>query len=118
MKKGRNALLQEYRSTEPGSSCRKPTSIVDIVGAQGYHHIVKTIAVTIEEDTLTCVDRLLEDPAGPWKNRSELVRQALQEFLREVERSRQEAHETVVFRQHREHLAAQARALVAEQAEP
>ena len=79
---------------------------------------MKTIAITIGEDTLASLDRLLKDPAGSWKNRSEIVRQALREFLREVERSRQEAHETAVFREHRERLAAQARALIAEQAEP
>jgi Arc/MetJ-type ribon-helix-helix transcriptional regulator len=90
---------------------------VDILVPGAYHHIVKTIAITIEEDTLTCLDRLLEDPAGPWKNRSDLVRQALQKFLQEVERSRQEAHEAAIFREHRKQLAAQARALVAEQAE-
>jgi len=79
---------------------------------------MKTIAITIEEGTLSSLDRLLEEPAGPWRSRSELVRQALQAFLREVERSRQEAREAAVFREHREQLAAQARALVAEQAEP
>jgi Arc/MetJ-type ribon-helix-helix transcriptional regulator len=79
---------------------------------------MKTIAVTIDEDTLSYIDHLLAPPAGPWKNRSELVRQALHQFLREVERGRQEAHETAVFREHRERLAAQARALISEQAEP
>ena len=92
--------------------------LLDGISIARYHPNMKTIAVTIDEDTLSSIDHLLAPPAGPWKNRSELVRQALHQFLRDVERSRQEAHETAVFREHRERLAAQARALIAEQAEP
>jgi metal-responsive CopG/Arc/MetJ family transcriptional regulator len=79
---------------------------------------MKTIAITIDEGTLGSIDNLLTAPAGPWKSRSELVRQALQEFVREAKRCREEAHEAAVFREHRERLAAEARALIAEQSEP
>ena len=79
---------------------------------------MKTIAITIDEVTLASIDDLLNEPSGPWKNRSQLVREALHEFVREAERLRQEAHEAAVFREHRERLAAQAHALIAEQAEP
>jgi metal-responsive CopG/Arc/MetJ family transcriptional regulator len=79
---------------------------------------MKTIAVTIDEDTLCSIDGLLAAPSGPWKSRSQLVREALQEFVREAERRREEAHEAAIFREHRERLAAQARALISEQAEP
>src|SRR5437879_13924510 len=82
-----------------------------------YHSNMKTIAVTIDPDTLASLDHLLSAPSGPWKSRSPLVRQALQEFVREAERQREEAHEAAVFREHRERLAAEARALIAEQAE-
>ncbi len=92
--------------------------LLDDISIAPYHPNMKTIAVTIDEDTLSCIDHLLAPPAGPWKNRSELVRQALHQFLVEVLRRREEAHETEVFREHRERLAAQARALIAEQAEP
>lgn len=79
---------------------------------------MKTIAITIDEETLSSIDGLLSPPTSRWKNRSELVRQALREFVREVERTWQEEHEAAVFREHRDCLAAEARALIAEQAEP
>jgi metal-responsive CopG/Arc/MetJ family transcriptional regulator len=78
---------------------------------------MKTIAITMDEDTLSSIDRLLAPRTGPWKNRSQLVRQALQQFLKDLERTREEEHEATVFQEHRERLAAQARALIAEQAE-
>lgn len=83
-----------------------------------YRSNMKTIAVTIDEDTLCSIDGLLAAPSGPWKSRSQLVREALQEFVRKAERHREEAHEAAVFHEHRDRLGAQARALIAEQAEP
>jgi metal-responsive CopG/Arc/MetJ family transcriptional regulator len=91
---------------------------IDATNRTMYHPNMKTIAVTIDEDTLGSIDHLLTTPTGPWKSRSELVRQALQEFVREAERRREEEHETAVFRLHRDRLAAEAQALIEEQAEP
>ncbi len=78
---------------------------------------MKTIAITIDEDTLSSIDGMLSLQAGPWKSRSQLIRQALQQFLRELERAQAEEHEAAVFRQNRERLAAEAQALLADQAE-
>jgi metal-responsive CopG/Arc/MetJ family transcriptional regulator len=88
------------------------------MGAISYYPNVKTIAITIDEDTLSLIDGLLAARSGPWKSRSQLVREALHEFVLEAERRRQEVHEAAVFREHRDRLAAQARALISEQAEP
>jgi metal-responsive CopG/Arc/MetJ family transcriptional regulator len=79
---------------------------------------VKRISIAIDEETLSAIDALLADQAGPWRSRSQLIREAVRQFLREAERRCQEAHEAAVFCKHREELAAQARALIAEQAEP
>ena len=71
---------------------------VDDVNPMTYDPDMKTIAVTIDPATLASIDHLLTAPAGSWKSRSELVRQALQEFVREAERRREEEHETVIYR--------------------
>jgi Arc/MetJ-type ribon-helix-helix transcriptional regulator len=93
------------------------SAMLDAMRRAMYDPNMKTIAVTIDSDTIAAIDHLLSAPAGPWKSRSELVRQALQEFVREVERRREEEHETAVFRENRERLAAEARDLIADQAE-
>ena len=83
-------------------------------------HNYDTVAVAGWGDT---IDRYLPAQSGHgaipgmWRTIAELVRQALREFVREVERTWQEEHEAAVFREHRDHLAAEARALIAEQAE-
>ena len=76
---------------------------------------MKTIAITIDEDILARVDRLTRSRQGG-RNRSHLIRQAVQEYVLRLERMAQEDHEAAVFRSHRERLAQQARALVREQA--
>lgn len=76
---------------------------------------MKTIAITIEEATLKCLDELAMASPRP-RSRSALVRAALREFL-ERERQREiEALEHKVLRKHRKRLARQARALIREQA--
>ena len=88
---------------------------------------MKTIAVSIDEDTIEALGRITRDearmvsgrrrpPKAP--NRSELVRRALREFVERRERSEREAKERLAIARHRDLLDRQAAALVGEQAEP
>jgi hypothetical protein len=91
---------------------------------------MKTIAVSIDEATLTGIDRLARSagkqgpPArGPGRreaggNRSRIVRQALREFLQRRESLRREERERKIYAKNRRLIARQAEALVGEQAEP
>ena len=92
--------------------------------AQRYEDIVKTIAVTIDEATLRALDRFTASSGRAKKgrarhgNRSELVRQALQEFLARREQEQRERAEWEIWEQHIDQINRQAALLVAEQAEP
>lgn len=88
---------------------------------------MKTIAVSIDEPTLEGLDRLMRSSAGPatrrakgraGRNRSRIVRLALQEFLKRHEGLRRNEQERRVFAAHRRLIARQAKALVGEQAAP
>jgi len=79
--------------------------------------IMKTIAISIDEPTLGALDRLARKGRVRGK-RSELVREALVEFLARREGQEQEALERAAIAKHRSLLNRQARAMVAEQAEP
>jgi metal-responsive CopG/Arc/MetJ family transcriptional regulator len=70
---------------------------------------MKTITISIDEQTLEALDRLAEKLGVPGK-RSELVRKALSEFVA------QDAIERAVIAKHRSLLARQAKAMVAAQA--
>ena len=76
---------------------------------------MKTIAITIDEDMLKRIDRLVAINAAA-RNRSQMIRQAIQEFIARLERLAEEEHEREIFRRHRQRLARQADALVKEQA--
>ena len=78
---------------------------------------MKTIAISIDEPTLGALDRLVRKGRVRGK-RSELVREALAEFLARRERLEQEAHERAAIARHRALLACEAKAMVAEQAQP
>ena len=78
---------------------------------------MKTIAISIDEPTLEALDRFARRQRVPRK-RSELVREAVAEFLARRERLEQEAGERAAIAKHRRLLARQAKALVAEQARP
>jgi len=78
---------------------------------------MKTIAISIDEPTLGALDRLARKGRARGK-RSELVREALVEFLARREDQEQEALERATIVKHRELLARQAKAMVAEQAKP
>jgi metal-responsive CopG/Arc/MetJ family transcriptional regulator len=82
------------------------------IAAWQYNSIVKTIAITIDEDMLAQVDRLSE------KGRSRLIRDAIRSYLAQRERQMEERRESTIIRKHRARLARQARALVREQAKP
>jgi metal-responsive CopG/Arc/MetJ family transcriptional regulator len=88
---------------------------------------MKTIAISIDEPTLESIDRLAKGSRGdsprsggsrrkPGLSRSQVVRLALHEFLARRDRTQREERERRVFAEHRELLARQAAALVAEQA--
>jgi len=74
---------------------------------------MKTIAITIDEDTLARVDRLAVRDGG--KNRSQLIRRAVDEYVSRAERTSEHQREDAVVRRHRGRLARQAAALVREQ---
>jgi metal-responsive CopG/Arc/MetJ family transcriptional regulator len=78
---------------------------------------MKTIAVSIDEPTLVALDRLAQKGRVRGK-RSELVREALAEFLARREDQEREALERTAISKHRSLLARQAKAMVAEQAKP
>lgn len=73
---------------------------------------MKTIAISIDEDTLARVDRV----AG--RNRSRLLREAVREYVARLERVAGDAREAEIVRRHRGRLARQAGALVRAQAKP
>ena len=75
--------------------------------------IVKTIAITIGDDMLKRIDRLTAEAS---RNRSEIIREAVQQYLARIEALAEEEWETKIFRKHRSRLARQAAALVKKQA--
>ena len=84
-------------------------------------HIIvymKTIAISIDEDTLDRVDRLAKSSNQAGKNRSHVIRLAIREYVSRLERQAEEEREAAILRRHRGSLARQAKALVREQAKP
>jgi Arc/MetJ-type ribon-helix-helix transcriptional regulator len=88
---------------------------------------MKTIAISIDDPTLTALDRLVgTGPEGVRNrrggkrtgNRSEVVRLALQEFIARRAKLAREQRERGILAANRERLAREAAALVAEQAKP
>jgi metal-responsive CopG/Arc/MetJ family transcriptional regulator len=81
---------------------------------------MKTIAITIDDDTLKDLDRLIASgsPAGTARSRSRMIRDAVREYIRTRERAAAEAHEAAVIRRHRTRLMKQSRAAIREQAKP
>lgn len=77
---------------------------------------MKTIAISIDESTLKRIDRLMVRNGAPWKSRSEVIRDALQQFVARLERAAEEERERDIFRKHAARLNRQAEALIKEQA--
>ncbi len=73
---------------------------------------MKTIAISIEEPMVDALDQL----ARAGTSRSEVVREAIGEYLERRARLEREQQERRVIAEHRELLARQAAALVSEQA--
>jgi len=74
---------------------------------------MKTIAITIDEPTLNIVDAMAEKQE---MNRSELIREAVQDYVAQKETETEEEREREIFRRHRRKLKRQVSALVREQA--
>jgi metal-responsive CopG/Arc/MetJ family transcriptional regulator len=74
---------------------------------------MKTIAITIEETMLERVDELAEKEG---LNRSEFVREAVQDYVSHKDAEVEEEREREIFRKHKKKLKRQTSALVREQA--
>jgi metal-responsive CopG/Arc/MetJ family transcriptional regulator len=86
---------------------------------------MKTIAISIDEETLAALDRVARRKRGGGgarrggqPSRSEIVRQAVREFLARREQGEREQRERAIWARHRDRLEREARALVREQATP
>ena len=80
-----------------------------------YPRNMKTIAITIEEKSLQELD---EFGKAEGLNRSEVVREAVSEYLADWRRVQDEEKELRIFRRLRKKLEAAADAMIREQAEP
>ena len=72
--------------------------------------------MTIDEDMLQRIDRLVVRQRMGERNRSQLFRRAIEEYISRLEREAEEQREREIFRRHRRRLESQAMALVREQA--
>jgi metal-responsive CopG/Arc/MetJ family transcriptional regulator len=77
---------------------------------------MKTIAISIDENILQRIDRIMAGKEGGNRNRSQIIRQAVIEYIDRLERLVEEEREREIFQRHRQRLARQAAALVKEQA--
>ena len=77
---------------------------------------MKTIAIAIDEDVIQRLDHFVTEGGTAWQNRSQVIRQAVREYVERLERLAEEERERAIFRKHRQRLARQAEALVKEQA--
>jgi metal-responsive CopG/Arc/MetJ family transcriptional regulator len=78
---------------------------------------MKTISISIDEDTLEQVNRLVAT-GGNGRNRSQVISQAVREYVERLERFAEDEREARIVRQHRGKLTRQARALVRQQGRP
>ena len=81
-----------------------------------YTPDMKTIAITIDETTLERIDRLKTAANAPFRSRSEVIRQAAQEFVSRLESLAEEGRERDIFRRNHKRLVRQSIELVKEQA--
>ena len=77
---------------------------------------MKTIAITIEEVTLEQIDRMARKGRRKRPNRSEVIRQAVEEYVARLEREAEEERERAIIHKHRHRLRREAAALIKEQA--
>lgn len=76
---------------------------------------MKTIAITIDENTLKSLEELAENSVKGTRSRSRIIRKAIREFVAKESKRRREARERGILKKHRARLAREARALVSEQ---
>ena len=83
---------------------------------------MKTIAISIDEESLAAVDRLARAARGRAgkreANRSEVIRRAVWQFLAGQKRHEREESDRRILAANREQIERAARVLVAEQAKP
>jgi metal-responsive CopG/Arc/MetJ family transcriptional regulator len=77
---------------------------------------MKTIAITIDEETLARVGRLRGREGLAGRNRSQVIREAVRDYVSRLERADSEAREAAIVRRHRVRIARQSSAAVREQA--
>ena len=77
---------------------------------------MRTIAISIDEPTLKRLDELATRTDCSFRNRSDVIRRAVRQFLELLQREAEEHRETEIFRQHKSRLNRQAAALIKEQA--
>lgn len=107
--------------TPSGSRRRRSSSSPGTAWCQ-YGSDMKTIAISIDEESLAAVDRLARATGrrgGKRKaNRSEVIRRAVRQFLAHQKRHEREENDRRVLAANREQIEREARVLVAEQAKP
>ena len=77
---------------------------------------MKTIAITIDDETLERIERLGALGGHAGRNRSQLIREAVKDYVARLERATEEEREAAIVRRHRVRLAQQATAAVKAQA--
>lgn len=77
---------------------------------------MKTIAISIDEHTLGLIDRVIEEGIMPGKNRSQIIRRTVHEYLTNLQRGAELEREREIFHRNRRLLKQQAVALIKEQA--
>lgn len=77
---------------------------------------MKTIAITIDEETVQRLERLSRRQGRGRPNRSKLIRDAVNDYLARLERASDDEREAAIVRRHRGRLAQQAAAAVKAQA--
>ena len=77
---------------------------------------MKTIAITIEESALERLEQLRRKAGGKRRNRSELIRRAVEEYIARLEREAEEERERAIIHRNYKRLRREAAALVKEQA--
>lgn len=77
---------------------------------------MKTIAITMDESTLECIDDIVSTNRKKRRNRSAIVRQAVHELALRLRREAEEERERLIYRRYRPQLRREALALIRQQA--
>ncbi len=79
---------------------------------------MKTIAITIDDQTLNSIEEILKSSPARGKSRSRITREAIKDFVAREQQQKREARERKILNKQRNRLACQAQALISEQAKP